>query len=250
MPYNIASSWRGVVGAIKATHRPGSLEEFIRLLPEGIGVVHLSLGIKTEAVQERFDAMEVVKEKIAELAALNVDLIHPQGSGVFILRGYKGAAKIVSELEKKHGIPIVTTVMTMIEALRSLEVKRMVCATYSAGKNETKKKHERTVRYFSDAGLEILGMEGIPVSSFSEVGRLSFQEVYTFTKKLYLKHQNAQGILMIGSGWRVLNVIQLLEQDLGVPVVHPVPARVWAVQKRLYVRQPVKGYGRLLEKIP
>jgi hypothetical protein len=27
------------VGVIKPTHRPGSLEEFIRLLPEGIGVV-------------------------------------------------------------------------------------------------------------------------------------------------------------------------------------------------------------------
>ena len=28
-------SWRGVVGVVKPTHRPGSLEEFIRLLPEG-----------------------------------------------------------------------------------------------------------------------------------------------------------------------------------------------------------------------
>jgi len=28
-----------------------------------------------------------------------------------------------------------------------------------------------------------------------------------------------------------------------------VPARVWAVQKRLHVRQPVKGYGRLLEEM-
>ena len=35
MPY---TTWRGVIGCIKPTRRPGSLEELIRMLPEGIGV--------------------------------------------------------------------------------------------------------------------------------------------------------------------------------------------------------------------
>jgi maleate isomerase len=245
MAYNISSSWRGVVGMVKPTHRPGSLEEAIRLLPEGIGVIPVFLGIKTGAVKERLDAMEAAKEKIAELAKLKVDLIHPGSSTLFILRGYKEAEGIVRDLEEKHGIPIVTTAMTLTEALRALKIKRMVVATYSTDEV----KQQKVARYFNDAGFEVLGMDGISVP-FAEVGRLSYKEVYAFTKKLYLKHQDAQGILMIGSGWRVLEVIQLLEQDLQVPVVHPVPARVWAIQKRLYVRQPVKGYGRLLEEMP
>jgi maleate cis-trans isomerase len=33
-------------------------------------------------------------------------------------------------------------------------------------------------------------------------------------------------------------------------VVHAVPARVWAVQKRLHIRQKVKGFGKLLEDMP
>jgi maleate cis-trans isomerase len=57
-------------------------------------------------------------------------------------------------------------------------------------------------------------------------------------------------IYMLGSGWRTLDIVQTLEQDLGVPVVHPVTARVWEFQKRLYVREPVKGYGHLLEALP
>ena len=40
----VFASWRGVVGVVKPTHRPGSLEEFIRLLPEGIGLGPLALG--------------------------------------------------------------------------------------------------------------------------------------------------------------------------------------------------------------
>ena len=45
-------SWRGVVGDIKPTHRPGSLEEFIKLLPEGIGVIPLTVGISSGTEQE------------------------------------------------------------------------------------------------------------------------------------------------------------------------------------------------------
>jgi hypothetical protein len=33
-------------------------------------------------------------------------------------------------------------------------------------------------------------------------------------------------------------------------VVHPVPARIWEMQKRLHVREPRSGYGRLLETLP
>ena len=92
-------------------------------------------------------------------------------------------------------------------------------------------------------------MEGIPVA-FEDVGKLSGEEVYAHTRKAFLRNPGADAIYMLGSGWRTLDIIHLLEEDLQVPVVHPVPARVWAVQKRLHVRQPAKGYGRLLEEMP
>jgi maleate cis-trans isomerase len=56
--------------------------------------------------------------------------------------------------------------------------------------------------------------------------------------------------LLFGSGWRSLEAIELLEQDLDLPVAHPVPARVWAVEKRLRVNEPVEGFGRLLAEMP
>jgi hypothetical protein len=40
------SSWRGVVGIINPTMRPGVTEETIRLLPEGIGVIPLFLDFR------------------------------------------------------------------------------------------------------------------------------------------------------------------------------------------------------------
>lgn len=238
------TSWRGVLGIIKPTMRPGSLEEFIRLLPEGIGVIPLFLGIERGTEDEFRQVMDAYEAKIAELARLKVDLIHPEGAPPFMVQGYKGEQDIVKRWEEKYKIPIVTAGMTQIEALRALKLRRIVGVTYFTGDiNVT------FSRYFAEAGFDVDAMEGIPVP-FEEVGKLSSQEVYAHTKKVFLKNPKAEGIYMLGSGWRTMDIISLLEQDLQVPVVHPVPTRVWAIQKRLHVRQPVMGYGRLLEEMP
>ena len=240
----VFASWRGVVGVVKPTHRPGSLEEFIRLLPDGIGVVPVYLNFKRGTEDEFRGALNAVEEKVAELAAEGVDLIHPEGAPPFMVHGYKGEEKIIKEWEAKYKIPMVTAAQTQVEALRALNVKRFVGVTYFIGKV-----NDITTRYFQDAGFDVLGMEGIPVA-FEDVGRLASQEIYAHTRKAFLKNQNADGIYMLGTGWRCLDIIRLLEEDLQVPVIHPVPARVWAIQKRLHVRQRVKGFGRLLEEMP
>lgn len=238
------TSWRGVLGIIKPTMRPGSLEEFIRLLPEGIGVIPLFLGIERGTEDEFRQVMDAYEAKIAELARLKVDLIHPEGAPPFMVQGYKGERDIVKRWEEKYKIPIVTAGMTQIEALRALKLRRIVGVTYFTGDI-----NDIFSRYFAEAGFDVDAMEGIPVP-FEEVGKLSSQEVYAHTKKVFLKYPKAEGIYMLGSGWRTMDIISLLEQDLQVPVVHPVPTRVWAIQKRLHVRQPVMGYGRLLEEMP
>ena len=51
------SSWRGVVGMINPTMRPGVTEEVIRLLPEGIGLIPLFLNIRRGTADE-FETMK------------------------------------------------------------------------------------------------------------------------------------------------------------------------------------------------
>lgn len=242
MPY---TSWRGVVGVVKSTMRPGSLEEFIRLLPEGIGVIPLLFpGIQGGREDEIGRVADFYEAKVAELAQLNVDLIHTEVAPPFMIHGYKGEGEIIKRWENKYRVPIVTAGMTQVEALRALKVKKIVGVTYLTGKiNDT------LSRYFIEAGFDVAAMDGMNVA-FDDVPSLSSQAVYAHIRKVFLRHPEANAIYMLGSGWRTLDIISLLEQDLQVPVVHPVPARVWAIQKRLHVRQPKKAYGRLLEEMP
>ena len=62
------SSWRGTVGLVNPTMRPGPTEELIRLLPEGIGVIPLFLDIRAGTHDEFKTAMPAYEEKVALLA--------------------------------------------------------------------------------------------------------------------------------------------------------------------------------------
>ena len=240
-----SADWRGTVGVVKPTYGSGSLVEFIRLLPEGVGVIPVYAGIKEHTERGYLDALQSYHERVAELARIGVDLMHPEGGPPFMVRGFKSEQEIVKQWEDKYKVPIFTSGMTQAEALRALGIKRFVGCTYF----RDKKLNDLFTRYFADCGFEVLGMEGMNTSP-GEADNISPQEIYHHLKRSFLKHPTAQGIYLLGSGaWRVVDVLPA-EQDLGVPVVHPVAARVWYVQRRLRVREPVQSMGRLLAELP
>ena len=238
------SSWRGVVGMINPTMRPGVVEEVCRLLPEGIGLIPISLNIRRGTQDEFKTMMPHYERAVALLAEQNCDLIHPHGAPPFMVQGRKREAQIVEAWEKKYKTPIFTVAQNHVKALKALKAKTIVGATYFPPNL-----NKVFASYFKDAGFTVRGMEGIDVP-FDKVQELSSHQVYAHIKRNFLKHKGADAIYMLGSGWRTLDIIQMLEQDLQVPVVHPVTARVWEMQKRLRVREPRRGYGYLLEALP
>jgi maleate isomerase len=237
------TSWRGVVGCIKPTMRPGGIEELIRMLPEGIGIIPLFLNIRHGTTEEFKRAVTPYEPLVAQLAEAGCDLIHPEGAPPFMLLGFKGEAEVLKKWETQYQVPFFSSGSNHVRALRALKAKRIVGATYFTGKI-----NDLFGKYFVEAGFDVLGMEGLEVG-FEDVGQLSPEQVYAHVKRAFLKHRKADAIYLLGTGWRVLPVIDMLERDLGVPVVHPVPARCWEIQQRLSVRQPVPGFGRLLAEM-
>jgi len=238
------SSWRGVVGMINPTMRPGVTEEVIRLLPEGIGLIPLFLNVR-RGTEDEFETMMPAYEKlVAVLAEHGCDLIHPHGAPPFMVQGRKREAEIVKRWEKKYKVPIMTVARNHVNALNAFRAKSIVGATYFPAKLNA-----IFAKYFRDAGFTVRSMDGIDVP-FDKVQELASQQVYAHIKRSFLKAKGADAIYMLGSGWRTLDIIETLEQDLGVPVIHPVTARVWEIQKRLHVRQPRAGFGELLAAMP
>ena len=150
------TSWRGVLGCIKPTLRPGGLEELIRMLPEGIGVIPLFLGIKEGTTDEFKRAVAPYEPLLSQLADAGCDLIHPEGAPPFMLLGHKGEAALIKKWERQYQVPIFTSGSNHVRALKALKVKRFVGATYFTGAI-----NDMFAKYFVEAGFDVLAMEGI-----------------------------------------------------------------------------------------
>jgi hypothetical protein len=60
-------------------------------------------------------------------------------------------------------------------------------------------------------------------------GNLSTEAIYHHLERSFLKHPGTEGVCLLGSGaWRATDVVAA-EENIRVPVVHPVAARVWYV---------------------
>jgi maleate isomerase len=243
MPF---SSWRGTFGIIQPTMRPvtGGLEDLIRLLPRGVGVIALYNGIREGTRAEFERVIGGYETKTAELAEAGADLIHPGGAPPFMLLGYAGEAELMRAWEGRYGVPCFTAGQSQVGALRALKAQKIVGVSYFRGDlNDTFR------QYFTDAGFDVLDMRGMDVD-FDKVQELSSQQVYKFAKSAFLANPSADAIYMLGTAWPSLDIVQILEMDCGVPVVHSVPAKSWEIQRRLHLWHPVQGFGALLADLP
>jgi maleate isomerase len=236
--------WRGTVGLIKPTFRPGSTEDLIRLLPEGIGVIPLHLNIRQGTRTEFKESIPLYEEKVAELVEIGVDLVHPAGAPPFLLLGYDGERKLLDEWTARYKVPVFTNGTTQVNAFKALGIKRFIGFSYFRGEI-----NESFAQYFREAGFDVLAMRGLDVD-FDQVESVSETEIYRFIRGVFIEHRNAEAIYMLGPAWRTLGILALMERDFGIPIVHHIPAQSWEIQRRLLVRHPFKGYGRLMEEMP
>ena len=238
-----AAAWRGFVGCIKPTAQGSSLVDMIRLLPSGIGVAAVYLNL-VERSREEFQSSYTNYEKnVAYLASQHCDTISIEGAPPFMILGPDGEAKLVDSWREKYKTDMFTSSQNQVNVLRAMKLRKIVGVTpFGADLNKS------YAKYFEDCGIGVAAMEGMKISGSS--AEVPAEVMYSFIKKRFLEHTGADAIYILGSGWDTLGIVTALEQDLGVAVVNPVAARVWEIQRRLHVRQPIKGYGILLETLP
>jgi maleate isomerase len=235
---------RGIVGLVKPTYRPGSMESFIKLMPEGVGFIPLHAGIRAGNEQEFQEALSVAEKKVARLVELGADVVMIMGAPPAMVRGHGADRQIAEQLTKKYSIPVSVATIAQVDAFRALGMKKLVGITYF--QDEFNRKF---AKFLEDDGFQVRAMKGIEVP-FKDAGKISPEAIYGFAKKVFIEHGPVDGIYMLGAGWHNLPVIEMLEKDLKTTVVSSIPAQVWATKKILQLGEPVTGYGRLLAEMP
>ena len=241
-----ASNYRGVVGDIKPRATDSSLVDMIRLLPEGIGVIPVYLNLKEGTREEYSNAFGVYEKLIAYLAEQKCNVISVEGAPPFMILGPAGEAKMVDGWKEKYKTDMFTSSQNQVNAMRALKVKKILGITSGSGGPDLNKTY---AKYFEDNGIGVVAMEGMGLE-FKSIPEVPQATITAFIRKKFAEHKGADAVYILGSSLEALPLIAPLERELKVPVVQAIAARIWEIQKRLKVHEPIKGYGRLLETLP
>ena len=240
----VGSSNGGFIGMVKpTTQASGSHDALAQMLPASVRTHTVYCGIQDGTVEEFRTIMPQYERGVAEVAALKVDVIHPEGTPPFMLHGYAGEQRIVKGWEDKYAIPVFTSGMNQIRAMKALGAKRIVGAGYDSITGPI------VEQYFRDAGFEVIGIEKVK-ATWEEVGTLTDQQMIEMMADIFRRHPGGQVMYLQGSKWPSLDVVERLEARIGVPVVQAVAARCWEIQLRFDVARPLAGYGKLLSEMP
>jgi len=241
--------WRGKIAMVVPAPNTIAEWEFSRLIPEGVSL-HVArcqktpIDSKSSAAMTR-EALLKMNEKVVEaaerVASVKPEIIAWACTTASFVGGNGYDIKIAKKIMDKTGIKAITTTTAIILAIKQIGAKRIVLVTpYS---NEIGKDLgqflEETIQ-----GLKIIKSRNLNLVG-SEKGNMYPQTVYRVGKET--NTQEADLVLLSCTNWRTLEIINLLENDIGKPVICSLQATVWACLKHIGVRIVPKG-GVLLQR--
>ncbi|MDP2376002.1 hypothetical protein [Reyranella sp.] len=150
------------------------------------------------------------------------------------------------------GTKVTTNGLDTLAALRASGVKRPFLVLPPWFPDDTVK---AAIRYYTDHGLAPVAVHrfdpgrkwrDLPPGDLVGQGLGLEQEI----EPLYVQIRaacpaNADGVLIAGTGFRCVGILDALEHDLGRPVISANQASLWHCLRLSGVRTPVSGYGGL-----
>jgi len=94
-----------------------------------------------------------------------------------------------------------------------------------------------------------LGIKGLGITRNADLNRVPYHVAYRLAVETYRESKGAEGVYIPCPRWPVVGSIGSLERDLGTRVVAGIQAMAWFGLKSLGIKEQIKGYGTLLERL-
>ena len=212
------------------------------MVPEGIDVTTVSLSIQRLTDDDMESAILGMERAAKQLSNFDVDVIYQGGVPPVVVRGPGFANELTDRLSQACGLPVVTDMSAVLDAMRSLDMTSLAMATpFRQFIND------RLVTYLAAEGIEVRGNTALGIERNTEIRRLPIPVEYQTARKTYLDcAKPPDGIYIPCGGWGSIRNIEPMERDLDTTVVTWMNAWVWATMKHGKVSEPIKGFGKLL----
>ena len=154
--------------------------------------------------------------------------------------GLEGEKTLVETIAAASDAPAITTGQAIVEALRHLQIKKLVLLS-----PYVKKTNEEEIAYLKSAGFNVLHdfAHGLSASDdYIAVPAERWRELAWENRR-----DDADGYLLSCTNTTMIEAIEATEQKLGTPVVTSNQATLWACLRRLGFTESIAPLGQLFK---
>ncbi len=216
--------------------------DMYRMVPDGV-TVHFSRVVITEDNPEQVARMiDDVPRCCEELSHGNMDVYAFGCTAGSFYGGVGYDERIIDVMEGVTKKSATTTSTAVLDALRHLNVRSISIATpYEDWLNE------RAKVYFEGNGFKVLRMKGLGIKDPEELASQEPETIYQLVRDV--DHLEADAIFISCTDFRGVEILDIVEEELGKPAVSSNQATMWKMLTLCGVRETINGHGKLLAEM-
>jgi arylmalonate decarboxylase len=220
--------------------------QFYSIFPSGCLMVSVPLNLQAFSHSGVDKALEAFWWAFDFLVDRKVERISLGGIPISAYAGRPRILALMAEAAKRTSIPTTSDFEEAIEAITHLGIKRLaVAAKWSP-------ELMQCVRdYLKKAGILVIDVVGHEHSAQQVVAlkpRESVDVALELGRGAFKKVPEADGLLLAGGSWLVMQAVATLEAEFGKPVVTNPGASYWAALRQAGLA-PRPGFGRLIDSL-
>ncbi|WP_297477253.1 aspartate/glutamate racemase family protein [Thermococcus sp.] len=230
--------WRGRLGLIVPSSNTTMEMELHTFLPEGVSLHTARVPLRNVNEDElvKMNALAVEAAKLLKDAGVE-EILYGCTSGSFI-GGKDYEKELEAKIESEVNVPVVSTSTAVVEALKILDAQSILVVT-----PYTDEINQREREFLEANEFEVLDIRGLGIEDNTQIGKLEPYEAYRLAKASFI--DEADAIFISCTNLRTFEIIEALEEDLGVPVVTSNQASLWLALREMDVMEKIPELGRL-----
>jgi maleate cis-trans isomerase len=235
--------WRGRIGLLVPSINTTMETEFWQIAPEGVSVHSARIAGGRHGTPEELRGMENASKQAAEdVAMVEPDVVvYGCTSGSFF-EGPEWNKKICEQLTAITKAPTVTTAGGMAACLLAGGHRKVdVVTPYVELTNE------RLKQFLKAHGVDVLKLGTFDMLDMFDHAKILPEEIYRKVKETI--SPDADAVFVACTQLRALEVLDMLERDLGRPVYSAVQASAWQAYEAMGIDPEITHCGSLLRRL-